>query len=105
MDETVTAATGIRNVSAAQAGRLLCVSETIYPHGPRHDVRLICGSVRTAGGLRPSSCVRMAGEEFVDLRALAPAAPARTAGGTVMRPSREVYGGGADPYMERDGGR
>jgi len=92
MDEALTAVTSVRNASAAQAGKLLCVSETIYPHGPRHGVNLIYGGIRASGGLRPSSYVRVVGEEFVDLRALVPSALARLAGG-------------AGPHMERDGGR
>lgn len=93
MGEASKAATSVGNASMAQAGKLLCVSENIYPHGLRHGINLAYGGMRKVGGFRPPVHVRMAGEEFVDLRELA------------RRASSQAYGGVAAPHVERDGRR
>jgi ADP-ribose pyrophosphatase YjhB (NUDIX family) len=69
----------------AQVGKLLCVSETIFPDGSRHSVNLVYRGLEVGGQLKPSSDVRMAGKEFVDLRKLNPARSARPAAGLQAR--------------------
>ncbi len=54
-----------------QAGRLLCVSETLYPDGSRHIVNLVFRGVERGGELRPSSDPRVEGCAFVELDELA----------------------------------
>jgi len=50
-----------------QAGRLLCVSETLYPDGSRHIVNLVFRGLERGGEIRPSSDARVEGCAFVDL--------------------------------------
>lgn len=50
-----------------QAGRLLCVSETMYPDGSRHIVNLVFRGVEKGGVIRPSSDPRVDACLFVDL--------------------------------------
>jgi 8-oxo-dGTP diphosphatase len=53
-----------------QAGKLLCVSETIFPDSSRHIVNMVFRGIESGGELKPSSDVRVRGAEFVDLREL-----------------------------------
>ncbi len=50
-----------------QAGRLLCVSETLYPDGSRHIVNLVFRGLEKGGEIRPSSDTRVEACMFVDL--------------------------------------
>ncbi len=50
-----------------QAGRLLCVSETLYPDGSRHIVNLVFRGLEKGGEIRPSSDPRVEASVFVDL--------------------------------------
>jgi hypothetical protein len=104
MNEALTVVMGGKKAPSAQAGKLLCVSETIYPHGSRNSMNMICSGVRASEGLRPSSYVRMAGKEFVDLRELVPATLAQSSGASMKRTCGQVCGGGgAGPDgMRRD---
>ncbi|RJP31243.1 MAG: hypothetical protein C4536_08300 [Actinobacteria bacterium] len=97
MDEALTGDTGEEIAPAAQAGKLLCVSETIFPHGSRHSMNLVYHGIGTGGAARHLSDVRMAGKEFVDLRELDPASP-MTPGEPATRSCRRGFaGGGAFP--------
>jgi hypothetical protein len=71
-----------RQAMRAQAGRSLCVSETIFPGGSRHSMNMVYRGMDAGGGLKPAPQERMAGGEFVDFRRLQGAAPgtARSAG-------------------------
>ena len=63
------ARSGKRRVTGVQAGRLLCVSETILLQGSLHSIDMLYG--RGEGRrLPPASQQRTAGGEFVDLREL-----------------------------------
>lgn len=53
-----------------QAGRLLCVSETIYPDGSRHIVHLVFEGIERGGEIRPPLDTRVKGAEFIALRDL-----------------------------------
>ncbi len=72
---------GENKTQAVQAGKQLCVSETIIPRGSRHSLNLVYRGMGTGGGLRTSPDVRMAGREFVDLRDIYPAPVPRTDAG------------------------
>jgi len=52
----------------AQAGKVLCVSETIFPEGSRHSVNMVYSGIHEGGGLKPAPETRMAGGDFVDFR-------------------------------------
>jgi ADP-ribose pyrophosphatase YjhB (NUDIX family) len=79
MTETLSREITEKRGPRAQVGKLLCVSETIFPDGSRHSVNLVYRGIEVGGQLKPSTYVRMAGKEFVDLRKLNPARLARTA--------------------------
>ena len=58
--------TGLR----VQAGKLLCVSETIFPDGSRHIVNLVFRGIEKGGEIRPPADARVAAAEFVQLSEL-----------------------------------
>jgi hypothetical protein len=66
---------GKERTTRAQAGKMLCVSETIFPFSSRHSMSMVYGGIAADGGLQPTPEVRMMGGEFVDLRG-----PARLGG-------------------------
>jgi hypothetical protein len=66
---------GERGTTAAQAGKLLCVSETIFPAASRHSMHLVYRGISAGGALQPTPQSGLAGSEFVDLRGPAPARP------------------------------
>lgn len=53
-----------------QAGKLLCVSETIFPDGSRHIVNLVFRGIEKGGELKPAADVRVVAADFVDLHEL-----------------------------------
>lgn len=61
---------GAAGTARAQAGKLLCLSETIYPDDTRQGVNPVYRSQRAGGGILPAPQSRMTGGEFVDLRRL-----------------------------------
>lgn len=53
-----------------QAGKLLCVSETIFPDGSRHIVHMVFHGVERGGRLKPSRDPRVKEAEFIDFNNL-----------------------------------
>jgi ADP-ribose pyrophosphatase YjhB (NUDIX family) len=53
-----------------QAGKLLCVSETIFPDSSRHIVHMVFRGIERGGKLQPSRDPRVKGAEFMDFRNL-----------------------------------
>ncbi|MBN2025910.1 MAG: hypothetical protein JW854_04050 [Actinobacteria bacterium] len=99
MEEATTASASDRCATTAQAGRLLCVSETIYPHGLNHGLKPVYRGMHMVGGAMPLPYVRIAGKEHLDLRTLVPAVE------SARHSSRQAYGGFEGIHMKRDGGR
>jgi hypothetical protein len=60
-----------RRVVGAQAGKLLCVSETIFPPGSRQNLNMLCWYEDTGEGPQR----RLAGGEFEGLPGIHGAAP------------------------------
>ena len=81
MSEDLRGQTGEHGATAAQAGKLLCVSETIFPAASRHSMDLVYRGIEAGGALQPAPQTRLAGGEFIDLRGsgAARAGPAGTA--------------------------
>jgi len=53
-----------------QAGKLLCVSETIFPDSSRHIVHMVFHGVEKGGRLKSSRDPRVKGAEFIDFNNL-----------------------------------
>ena len=53
-----------------QEGKLLCVSETIFPDSSRHIVHMVFQGVERGGKLQPSRDPRVKGAEFMDFHNL-----------------------------------
>jgi hypothetical protein len=64
-----------RGATAVQAGKALCVSETIFPAASRHVLRLVYRGFGDGGALQPGPQARLEGGEFVDLRGSGAARP------------------------------
>ena len=73
MDGALVRGAGEKRAPAVQAGKQLCVSETIFPRGSRHSFNLVYRGIGTGGRPGPPLDVRMSGGEFVDLRDMGPA--------------------------------
>lgn len=75
MREDVSGGSGRGRSTQAQAGKSLCVSETIFPQASRHSVKMVCDGA--VNGARPKGVQRnkVLGGEFVDLRGLDGVAP------------------------------
>lgn len=78
-----------------QAGKLLCVSETIFPDSSRHIVHMVFRGIEMGGELKPSQDARVAGAEFVDFRDLKRRGLLPPIGEFLARIHRAGYRGGA----------
>jgi ADP-ribose pyrophosphatase YjhB (NUDIX family) len=77
-----------------QAGKLLCVSETIYPDRSRHIVHLVFRGIERGGELRPSRDVRVAGADFYAFNELSNINLLPLIGGFLRHAHRIHYHGG-----------
>jgi hypothetical protein len=66
---------GERGTTAAQVGKLLCVSETIFPAASRHSMHLVYRGISAGGALQPTPQSGLAGSEFACMRGPAPPRP------------------------------
>jgi ADP-ribose pyrophosphatase YjhB (NUDIX family) len=89
-----------------QAGKLLCVSETIFPDGSRHIINMVFRASREGGELKPSRDKRVVGSEFVSLKDLDRVNLFPPIGGYLMKAHRSGFRGGAAYLgkMWKDGG-
>jgi 8-oxo-dGTP diphosphatase len=78
-----------------QAGKLLCVSETIFPDRSRHIINMVFRGIETGGELKPSQDVRVAGSEFVGFKDLGKIDLLPPLGSFLTRAHRYGYRGGA----------
>jgi ADP-ribose pyrophosphatase YjhB (NUDIX family) len=78
-----------------QAGKLLCVSETIFPDRSRHIVNMVFRGIERGGELKPSRDVRVTGAEFVDFRDLKRVDFLPPIGEFLERAGRSRFRGGA----------
>jgi hypothetical protein len=75
-----------------QAGKRLCVSETIYPGGSHHGMNLVYHGIDAAGGSRRAYDALDAGDGFTDLResSRSGTAPIKWTGGCEKRSRRTL---------------
>jgi 8-oxo-dGTP diphosphatase len=83
--------TGLR----VQAGKLLCVSETVFPDKSRHIVHMVFRGIEEGGELKPSRDVRVVGADFMEFSDLPTANLLPPIGEFLYRRHRAGYGGGA----------
>jgi 8-oxo-dGTP diphosphatase len=78
-----------------QAGKLLCVSETIFPDRSRHIINMVFRCAEIGGELKPSRDVRVVGSEFIGFKDLGKVDLLPPIGGYLARARRVGYRGGA----------
>ena len=78
-----------------QAGKLLCVSETIFPDSSRHIVHMVFHGIEKGGRLKPSRDPRVKGAEFIDFHNLGSIELLPPIGEYLQRSYRSRFEGGA----------